>query len=246
MTTKTKKKARVKILPKKATTKKTPKTSKEDVRVQVAKDVLKQLASGKFETTHSDYLNIILDDNFTNDIGDNDSLQKVVKNPNTTCEVCALGACIVSYANLKNKVLVKEGYDARDSKTLDKVFGKVQKGLIESAYETSQCLRTQLDEELYDFENKANSVLGDIEDEFSNLTDFDTPSKTTLISASRDILNAAKVAAKKLESLAKESPDYNRDLEKRAINFGLGYSDSEERLKAIMKNIIHNKGVFKP
>jgi hypothetical protein len=31
-----------------------------------------------------------------------------------------------------------------------------------------------------------------------------------------------------------------------AINFGRGFGDDEERLLAIMKNIVKNKGTFKP
>jgi hypothetical protein len=39
---------------------------------------------------------------------------------------------------------------------------------------------------------------------------------------------------------------YNTSLAYDAINFGERYPDADERLEAIMKNIIKNRGTFKP
>jgi hypothetical protein len=114
------------------------------MRVNVAKDVLSrintiQVKSGEY--IFSPQLSYLPLETI------NDNAQKYVDKIQSDCQVCALGACVLSYVRLYNKVTIKEmGYDDYferlnpKNKTirniLKNIFSDVQILLIESAFES--------------------------------------------------------------------------------------------------------------
>lgn len=163
-------------------------------RVEVAKDVLKQLELKFLKAERQTYLKV---SELTKDIEKpSDKLDKVfdqVFKSRGKCNVCGIGACFVSMVKLGNSIATKQvgikgyiengdsigHYDMR--RLLDDVFSEDQQSLIECAFEQ-------------------DSGFG-----FAPIPD-----------------------------------------RKAAKSFGQKYKHDSTRLKAIMKNIIKNKGEFIP
>ncbi len=113
-------------------------------RVAIAKDVILQLNAKKIRAVTGNYLELNgvtrkeLDNNLGKDL--RDFLNKRKK----PCLACALGSCFVSLTKiednfkLKEKHLVYESIDDDDFRPrLNRIFGKEQIDMIESAFEIS-------------------------------------------------------------------------------------------------------------
>lgn len=166
-------------------------------RIRVAKDVIKQIDIKKYTVDtgryvddvefkgYRDYSHLDIKDNFAN-------IKK--------CQVCAIGACLLSITHFKNKLSFYDVghniYSLRNAKVkkLLSLFSKEQLLLIESAFEGLS----------YSADRVAVHVL-----------EYDTDK------CSEDLLIRA-------------SKYYSR------------FRSSKNRLKAIMNNIIKNKGTFIP
>lgn len=175
----------------KTKTKKKPPT-KVEMRIAIAKDVLKQLAAKKIKAKQRVYGEFKLKAL----VKEGDDLQTILKTNLKTksCDACALGAAMISYVRLYDKVKVgeevhpddyspKELAMDRPELTLGKVFPPEQLDLIEAAFEHDGGLVYYSVSEL----------------ELENAKDF-----------------------------------------------GRHFKSSYNRLKAIMGNIVKNKGTFKP
>ena len=169
MATKTLKKAAKKALKKKLT--------KAEMRVAVAKDALKQLELEKYKACRGTYVDWNLEDKIR-ESDEDEQVQKIIKEHESTCQICARGALLMSSIRKFNDVTVKD-------------FNK-------------------------NWEKKSKQI-------FSTQT-----------------LELAEIAFERWNKL-----DHNAKQD-RAYNFGIKYSYDNERLKAILKNIIANKGEFKP
>lgn len=165
--------------------------TKREMAVAVANDVLAQLRKRTkgYVVTTGYYIRTGSPLPSTGDLRDHlDTIQK------GGCQVCALGAALLSKARLYDKVpmnFTNGGYASYCSgdacyRSLSDVFSRKQMVLIESAFE-----RMNMDPD-----------------------------------SRRD--------------------DYTPVAIQNAIDFGTQYSDDKVRLRAIMKNIVENDGVFKP
>lgn len=94
--------------------------TKAEMRVAVAKDVIKQLKIGKITAEHC-----YLDDmgEFNRNIGK--SMQTVIKNPAFKCNACAIGSALISFVNLFNGItIIEEISDDLDRNGIHKILSK--------------------------------------------------------------------------------------------------------------------------
>lgn len=175
------------------------KLPKAEQRVLIAKGALKQLKTDVYNTSHT-FLHIEL----AKEPEENESLQEYLEPSNIEeCNVCALGALMVSSVRKKNNLFYSQYYmsvkphnqhDGYGS-VLTKVFSLKQIILIENAYEMG------------------------------------TGAYNTSPNIGYGLLGCYKKDDRILQ---------------KAIAFGKAYEDDTERMEAILKNIIKNKGSFKP
>jgi len=119
-------------------------------RVQVAKDVIKQIQSNFYNPEHGTYFQFDIPD----EIGVTDKIEKFdkaldsVKRKGGHCDVCAIGACFASLVRLGDKVdtsyimgsVIENGDSIGDTFMKGKlrdVFSTQQLSLIECAFERS-------------------------------------------------------------------------------------------------------------
>lgn len=162
---------------------------KHEKAVAIAKDVLKQIKAKKIKTTAFDYVVSGYEDCWAENTYEGNA-QKHINEITSTCHVCALGACMLSY------IRKFDGVDMSDITRLGEEIN-IDRDYIVSKLKTAFSLR-QLDliELAFQYED--------------------------------DIFD-----------------DMPKD-EREALEFVEGVYDETERLTLIMKNIIKNKGVFKP
>lgn len=115
-------------------------------RTNIAKDVIKQVLLGKLIATRGTYFEMrglnrnFGDDHFTfkkKNIDEKEQINKLM--PSTKCEVCAMGALFaVDVLKRNHFAVVQLGNSIGDgeiSKRLNRIFGKNQLDLIETAFE---------------------------------------------------------------------------------------------------------------
>ena len=126
--------------------------SKRQLRVDIAKDAIKQINAGRYlaETgTYAELNNVPFEDSTPQT-----SVQTLINKDNIECKVCALGACFMSLVNLKNKVNLREfnNYHGMSSHYIKqhKVYNKLASIFppsmmtkIESAFECSVMKNTK-------------------------------------------------------------------------------------------------------
>lgn len=166
---------------------------KAEQRVLIAKDVIAQINIGKYKANTGNY---IQDLKVSNSILNKDARKHI--NEIKSCEVCALGGCLISAVKFKNTLTVNQLKDLHDvlndrispqGKLITSVFTKKQLQMIETAFEKGFSLWA-------DAINDDNYLTGDVYD--------------------------------------------------KCTEFGYKYDKDKDRLLAIMKNIVTNKGTFKP
>jgi len=166
--------------------------TKAEMRVQIAKDVIKQIAAKKYKATQGSY---VANGEFYRQF---DSMHKLydeeaqVKVPKTRCDVCAIGACFLA--------------------TVDR-FDKLKVGDLPGCW------------------NPEYGRGGQVQ----YLNKWFSPDQLTLM----------EVAFEKGEvppTAYKGSDDRLDD----AVAYGCQYKTANQRLVAIMRNVIRNKGTFKP
>ncbi len=226
--------------------KKTRKKNNFKLAIAVAQDVLKHLR--KFVPTKGAYVEAQVDGKLLKSGDDlQEKLPIIVKNTNI-CNACVLGACFLSYVRLYNTVKIQEsdvdergsfqGYDDdgkaiyEDRQTyspsfksmrnsIRSVFTEDQMGLIEAAFELPSTDETHYPFVFkYLFSNKAIKKLGWGETRY----EYDEKSE------------AYKTFVRAVE-FGHASEDKSDGTEE---------SEARERIRAIMKNIVKNKGKFVP
>lgn len=159
--------------------------------VRIAKDVLLQLKVKKLIATEGKYFTAYYDWTKIKEGVDLEDL-KTLTNISNSCQACAIGAAICSYANLNGPIRYSQAQHGTSIRTIfssNNIFSLETLGLIEAAFERAP-----------NFHNIAVNVVSET-----------------------------------------YSPAAHR-----AVKFGKKYKNPESRLKAIMNNIIQNRGVFKP
>jgi len=193
--------------------------------IAVAKDVLEQLKLGKFIAAH-----VYVDPKYSQNVeaGWNGpactlDVQKALKqNKIVKCHVCAMGSVFMSYANLYNSVTTDDIHTSNGVSTssmydtLKDTFTLKECILIEWAYEKGMS-------DILSFNLKSSDAEGYI---IAWNTDY-------YHSESLDeAINSDSAIVITCEELNK------------AKKFGTKYRGSRNRLEAIMKKIIRDKGVF--
>lgn len=118
-------------------------------RIEILKDVLKQLKVGKFKATRGSYLELPDEILTIQDENPNKSAQEVLLETKKTCGVCAKGSLFLSTIRKENKLEIcdlryndstsvwednKEIFEKSRGR-LDKIFGSKNLNLIEAAFE---------------------------------------------------------------------------------------------------------------
>jgi hypothetical protein len=135
-------------------------TTTEDPRVAIAKDVLKQLPA--LNPSKGTY---VYKPNGNKNLHPNDQAQQHIDQISEDCQVCALGACFLSYIRLFNKITVDEITYIENSidpahhtvkNALREHFANEQLALIEAAFEgfRSPADTTAVVKVIEDFYNK--------------------------------------------------------------------------------------------
>lgn len=109
------------------------KMTKAQKKIEVAKDVIKQLKVGAYQSTSGTYLEIIND---TWEIQEEQANKCISKD--FPCKVCALGSIFMSHVMLRNHLTIDElemTDDIAMRKRLEGVFTNNQLHLIETAFE---------------------------------------------------------------------------------------------------------------
>jgi hypothetical protein len=107
----------------------------EERRVAIAKDVLALLSARRLEPTHGTYINPF---HFADDGVDDlspEELRKLLDTPPRKCEVCALGASLVSFVRIFDQL---SGDDFNDRVGLNRVrsaLGEAYSWMVEGAFE---------------------------------------------------------------------------------------------------------------
>lgn len=173
--------------------------SKPEKRVAIAKDVLQQIKIGKYIAETGSYIGGIkfIGGEYISDM-ENEDIQKNFKKIRK-CEVCAMGACLMSVTKFANKLEFGDIGSSITELNNDKV-----KRLFASIFSPSQLLMI---ERAFEGDSGGTTVGCDV---------FDL-----------------------------DEYDFEKQIEK-CDEFYKSYFEQEERLVAIMKNIIKNKGTFKP
>ncbi len=108
------------------------KLSKTKKRIEIAKDVLKQLKARKLNVKKGDYCYI------NNEIFANKNLKNVLSKFRKSCEVCALGACFLSIISIIDNFVLDDCYTIgrhKMSPYLKLAFTDNQLDLIECSFE---------------------------------------------------------------------------------------------------------------
>lgn len=121
---------------------------KEQQRIAISKDVLKQLSIKTIKAKIGDYFEVYdIKEPITKVPEKMDDLLRIFKRTKNPCSVCAIGACFVGLVNMGNKIPVKgflstdklEGWEIGNTdimrEALRKVFPSVQISLLEMAFE---------------------------------------------------------------------------------------------------------------
>jgi len=120
--------------------------TKAQKRVEIAKDVIKQIKLGKYEPKNWGYANF--DDNLDLKLDVQSNFDKI-----TECNCCMLGNCLLSLTKFQNNLKFHEissGFQVKDSKVskmLKSVFTPYQQALLEACFENGDCTHA---EEAYD------------------------------------------------------------------------------------------------
>lgn len=114
---------------------------KREMRLAVAKDVLKRLrrkklnvfsGNGYIVPKNTSYFEI---DNLKSSC-QHDNSQEHLDKIESSCEVCALGACMLSHIRLFNKVVIEDTFGGENAKfALGSYFSRQQLGIIENVFE---------------------------------------------------------------------------------------------------------------
>lgn len=196
--------------------------------VQVAKDVIKQLDRGKiYPESGRGYAPYLLEDaeEALVWIGENGKLdlkkyiEKIFNNTSSTCQVCALGSIFVSMVHTNNNCVVTQEEIDNDL-TLEPRHKKFDDQV------TKAFTARELDL---------------IESAFEGETFYSYESYCPEYELSSDDLEMSTLAD---EDFA-EVNDIPIGIVK-SIRFGMQYIDDTQRLRAIMNNVIKNKGAFVP
>jgi hypothetical protein len=110
------------------------KASKPEKKILIAKDVLANIKSKKYQPERRNYVNYI-SDNYN---GDDDVQKNFDKIEN--CECCALGACLISSTKYQNKLTFDDLKYARSHtdnswKQLEKIFTPREMAIMEYCFE---------------------------------------------------------------------------------------------------------------
>lgn len=118
------------------TTEKFKSLSKSEKKVIVAKDVLKHIKSKKYRANAGQYfLNINLEGGVLDSDGIKENIKKIKR-----CDVCAMGACLLSATSYLNKLTFHDLPHATDNTSdswelLIKIFSAKELTLIENCFE---------------------------------------------------------------------------------------------------------------
>lgn len=190
------------------------KLSPSQKRVAIARDVLEQIRLGRYVANAGSYIDeLVMKDGkeryemYGKDIKHNFSKIK-------SCEVCAMGACLMSITKFENKLNFEDvGNKISD---LDK---EKTKELFSSLFEPSQLLMI---ERAFEGDYLGTTVGG-------NIFDLDEYDFKKQIAKCEDFFQRFN---------KEEGIGYDELKEQKRLN-------QENRMIAIMKNIIRNKGTFK-
>lgn len=188
-------------------------------RVAIAKDAIAQIESAKYIAMRGRWCDWYSGEDVESEDGTKIELQKVLKHPSVECTVCGLGATFASAVRLGNDCKVPVGSDSIDPYQLYKKLGKY--------FNWEQLAAIELAFELGD--GGMNSYHSGDASITKGIIDLSEDAGLERVIASYGELNQTQ---KKLFS--------------KAIEFGYDYSFPDERLLAIMKNIVSNRGTFKP
>jgi hypothetical protein len=120
-----------------------PEPTKAELRVQVAKDVLRHLATGKIKPSYCGQYMAVYGATNVNAMRD---LRRILKQPEANCSVCALGALFVAEVIRRNDFLTQSsdsellmGSSDEMRGRLERVFTRRQLLQVERAYEGYGC-----------------------------------------------------------------------------------------------------------
>jgi hypothetical protein len=195
-------------------------------RIKVAKDVIAQLNAKELSARSGCYINANIphqayynaDGTSKGDFGERD-FREVLEETGARCDVCALGAMFVTTVKIRNEITTDKGRFSRGEdmhKYLADVFSKDQLRLIESAFER-EAYRYQVDVDAH------GNVIAD--------DDETTPIEGKVDDQSSSLTDDDYDAA---TQFGWDNPGHNN------------ISSTDERLRAIMNNIIANNGTFCP
>jgi hypothetical protein len=106
------------------------KMSKKQQRIAIAKDILIQIKKKTYVGYQGAYIRGLHSDL------DSTELQECLLTDAPECRVCGLGSAFLSLSRLGNKVEIPDDTGSRDYYcTLDPIFGKKQRELIEATFE---------------------------------------------------------------------------------------------------------------
>lgn len=189
--------------------------------VKVAEDVIQSVKG--LDVNQGSFIDIYLD-NETAQLFDTltDSKQQAALLQQNECEVCALGACLISTVKLYNKFTFTSNAfdhifpDENDlfSRLIGDVFTPLQLVQIEQAFEEGNGF--------FGYNRGEDNI-----DAFGEGADPDEDGRWSSLGLNR------------------QNPDVIAAV-KKAISFGRHYPDPTSRLVAIMKNIKRNDGEFRP
>lgn len=109
--------------------------TKTEMRVAIARDVIAQLNAALLIATEGTYTGGMLSDARDAGVRDRESLQPyLLRQIRKPCEVCALGAGVISLVRLNNEVLMGDGLDVYEN--LIPFFTEGQLNMLEDLFET--------------------------------------------------------------------------------------------------------------
>lgn len=190
-------------------------------RVLVAKDVLDQIASYKFQPLTSAFL--IVDNQNILMMSDNESIQGCLLDNKTDCKGCAIGGAMMSMIRFNNNALVGD-LDYCDVRSMHLEYTKV----VDMTQET---VGRTISSQLHELFGESQLMLIEQAFEWCKGT-YSNPRI-----ADYNQMTFEEIIALKVRRTGKSW---------KAYLFGRQYEVPRDRLIAIMQNIVDNKGTFIP
>lgn len=217
------------------------KATPAEKRIIIAKDVIAQIEAGKYIPIKGSYFEANCD------LKEGDELQNILIKPKTKCTVCELGGLFTSVIRINDNFKIRE--DESDvelsdiSKELTKYFSEKQLVLIETAFESFN-----------DSHHKKSDIPGLLGDRVKiSLRKLDQIQKDLFL----DKLKQARGYRKRYnlekpinknpyswwDSYGSQSSDY---MKYERYHLKLVKENDKNTMIKICKNIINNKGTFRP